>query len=1114
VGTTLTAIQAGSLGLQFIAAVEGVTTLAYSGSDASLATTAWSGTDFNAAVTGMRIRWGDGQSLKPWSADVDPMNVEILIPPGSADTFGVMVFGSARGFETRLNAELTATATTVTVLSTSTFPSSGSIYIGTERIEYTGKTATTFTGCTRGYAAPFKASSETGTRFGRAHVLPDVADGMVIKPWVTSQPRVWVGRWVGIWAHQLKGGVLDTKAQAQLVFAGRIVGTRDEADGHTVIELQDARAAIRDCVLLRDQWTAQVAEGIYLQEGWVFDAADTEAGTTLQANALTVVSGSAGANEILAGIYSLEDFASALNEWLFDEFNAGRLGILQQWEPRVYTSDGQIRSRMQYSGGSATSTNLCGLHLPPEVKRYMGFSYGGEPPGSILRGWEDSATQDRTSDLVPLAVLIPVEATGSYNIDVENVRGTWFNNTSYFPSDWSFNTTLFDNVGAVQIGDGPVFLMDLVDANTLAPNVALSPVLNTQVGEHIAFYERSAADPPLILRQVGIIVGDFLTVLTRILTSTGTASYNGSYDVFPAQLGAAIPWELLGTGWTTSMVSLSSSMPDPFVVITEPTGIIDQIGCDLVAGLSGFVWKDQGIRIGSWSTPAAAIATHAFTENNKAAPAGTRDEHRTPANETDEYQINQIKLEYDRVLSGGYRYTVNLIDKASQYDHGMQRAVTISLRNTFTTPANGPINAVSERLATALRTFSQPLRILRRTILPAFYEGCAPGDIGTIADDWVRDPLTGTRSVTAKACLVMAHRADWGDADSPPHGEVDLVILPRAKVVAYCPTAQVNETAPNAGYDAGTKTLTLHAHKHSESSQTVDVGRFAAGDKVRIIEIDPDDPASPTTWLDTIVSVNTGANTCVLTTGLAGWSTALRYRMIAQSYTDCVAAQQVNVFQADDADGMVQDTISAYEYGYDSNTAVTWTEDDFEETSVALYAALASGDGKPLATGYEFDAARLANSLVSARTAPSDPVLYRNTLSVSGTPVWQILAIEPYTAHPGVLNARTRHLRYRVWARTSDGSSRTIRISLCRHPPIGSSLSQTDTTIPTFVLVGPYESDDITVASSTWDSYGGTLDLKMCDPGTGIGYIVIQGQQKIETRGFAQLLATSLDAVI
>lgn len=51
---------------------------------------------------------------------------------------------------TNLSGTHTSSQTTITVVSTTAFPSSGTIQIDSEEITYTGKTSTTFTGCTRG----------------------------------------------------------------------------------------------------------------------------------------------------------------------------------------------------------------------------------------------------------------------------------------------------------------------------------------------------------------------------------------------------------------------------------------------------------------------------------------------------------------------------------------------------------------------------------------------------------------------------------------------------------------------------------------------------------------------------------------------------------------------------------------------------------------------------------------------------------------------------------------------------------------------------------------------------------------------------------------------------
>lgn len=66
------------------------------------------------------------------------------------------------GTSTTLNGDINSSVTTVTVASTTGFESSGTITIGEENITYTGKTTTTFTGCTRGADSTTAASHTNG----------------------------------------------------------------------------------------------------------------------------------------------------------------------------------------------------------------------------------------------------------------------------------------------------------------------------------------------------------------------------------------------------------------------------------------------------------------------------------------------------------------------------------------------------------------------------------------------------------------------------------------------------------------------------------------------------------------------------------------------------------------------------------------------------------------------------------------------------------------------------------------------------------------------------------------------------------------------------------------
>lgn len=63
---------------------------------------------------------------------------------------------------TTLSSAITAGAATITVASTTGFPTAGTITIGTEQISYTGKTASTFTGATRGVNATTAAAHSSG----------------------------------------------------------------------------------------------------------------------------------------------------------------------------------------------------------------------------------------------------------------------------------------------------------------------------------------------------------------------------------------------------------------------------------------------------------------------------------------------------------------------------------------------------------------------------------------------------------------------------------------------------------------------------------------------------------------------------------------------------------------------------------------------------------------------------------------------------------------------------------------------------------------------------------------------------------------------------------------
>jgi hypothetical protein len=99
------------------------------------------------------------------------------------DTATVRANLLAPQYTARLAADLSATATTITVDDTTGWPAAGVLFAGVERITYTGTTATTFTGCTRG-------------TLGKAFAHAQGSSSSVL----TSSPRWWAGREATLWA--------------------------------------------------------------------------------------------------------------------------------------------------------------------------------------------------------------------------------------------------------------------------------------------------------------------------------------------------------------------------------------------------------------------------------------------------------------------------------------------------------------------------------------------------------------------------------------------------------------------------------------------------------------------------------------------------------------------------------------------------------------------------------------------------------------------------------------------------------------------------------------------------------------------------------------------------
>jgi len=106
-------------------------------------------------------KWTTGEV--PYTADTtEPVLMTAYYKGDVLAARGEKIFSSTNN-STTLDGALLVSDTTITVLSTSGFPTAGTLLIGTEQITYTGTTSTTFTGCTRGANSTTAAGYPSGT---------------------------------------------------------------------------------------------------------------------------------------------------------------------------------------------------------------------------------------------------------------------------------------------------------------------------------------------------------------------------------------------------------------------------------------------------------------------------------------------------------------------------------------------------------------------------------------------------------------------------------------------------------------------------------------------------------------------------------------------------------------------------------------------------------------------------------------------------------------------------------------------------------------------------------------------------------------------------------------
>ena len=1034
-------------------------------------TTAYAGTGYQHALPGLKIEGSIRQSIKPWQNSIDVPTLTFRITPDDSDRFGRDVFKMRPDYRTQLDSLFQAAADgsgTITVKNTSQFATdAGFVYMGNKAMKYSARTATTFTIPAGGaqYLHPFDADG--GNKFSKSHTVPGQQNwNQGVATWVTSDPVKWIGRRVALYIHRISGGIWDTKAQAQLEFAGKIVEIEQGELGQTVLQCEDLRAEISDAVLLKGQWVGYVKSGLRLKEGDAFIAAENENGTIRQSGPLTVVaSGASGSDEINEGYYEIEDFIGLLNEWVSSDAT-----LTEKWLFGI-TQTGGEGSRFSISVRFSAANLINSLAFQANS--------GGRAVFDFL-GIDQSQLEDTTIKAYPhrLEAMVSANQTavfrssrppfrikpfqrrvdsGRVTVELEDSFGDFIDTTDYIPPPYDTWPDSGENWSFFACGGRLLF-------GRKASGTKIDRIYNNAIGfatyaeddtsglTGIAGLTVDDAGKSLEIKQVVILADSFTNIVTRLFASVdGEGINHATYDEFPTAMGCpGIPWGLLGDSFVESCKRLDAAHKTKSMVLLldKPTPLVDHLIPEIALRHAWLVFKNGGYVFASPPTPNALATEHTLDETNKASKGA--EDLRATVKVTNEFMANVISVKFNRTSAGKYRDEIVIRNEASISDYGETKQITIEAPNSYADAASS--GAAAENLAASLAqrtlpTFSKPLILVRRHIAPTKYN-IAPGDTVTFSDDDCRDLTSGTMGIDGRACICLSVTHNYGHEGGELFGEVELLLTDEDRTYPLAPCAEVDTDFTGTidgllftdGYANAGPSIKLKDHSHSRSADALDVTQFAAGDKIRIPEVDPADPASIDAWDRTILSVDStdGYITLTATISAPAWSGATKlFEVVPQRYADVTASQKLRAFLADDADGLIQDVAQPNLYGeYPQSGAFALSA---SSDLPMLIPDESNTEGRPLSSGLLHKWATMGNNLISYKSAPHTPLIWdTDPTSTSSTYEWVCtvpwyIGDNPYKMGRRVINVASR-LRVDNAATTG-----TCLVTSSRHYPSGTA---------------------------------------------------------------------------
>ena len=811
-------------GVGIVAVPEGVSITGIS--LGSVPTAWWPGNtyaDFSAYLAPW-LRLDDGLTISeravPTSTQLLEVS-EVTLHLSDVNGAATALFEAADSFDaTYITAEVSAIATTIPVATTAAFPSSGIIYLDQEAIRYASKTPTAFTTCTRGLF---------GSRPTRHLYTVSQGAGMG-NPQVTSGAPEMTGRPATLWLARVSAGVI---VDVQLEHFGTVgtgvslMGGGDSTDDGYVITIDHAIKRMGQRIR-----GSAVSVGGFAHPGNLSARTTLETPTTTDLTPVWVVAQNATTGETL-GLNLLTGDAAAPDNGGWHPTRESYLAALNAAGAAAFTSPALFAAALDGDNLTVTVGDFS-PHQTVTVQTAWATTVGaiqvtGQRPqfnlGEMPKAW------------VPITTGSPVYLTAS---DYASIPPAPSSSAAQFVLIFGDDDDRASKRYARITAQGTSGSASYVTCTALR---APSEVRLVGMYNGLA---RSTTRPGGTTAS-GFVVQEPTTARLGLYVSSGSwvealRLVVESLDTEYACVADAIDW--------VHMASIADAYPSAFatrreIVVDLNTTLLAMLQNEAALGGFALVMHDGRVsiaRIAEFATTEATAGTISDSDLDAAAPSPTY-----------EKGTDGIVNTYT-VVSPDDGVTVNVTDQTSRALYGGQGAITATLpRSVAGTPQD------ASRLY--VQVFSQAVQVLGPLRYPYRHVGVQVplnlydyqiGDLLT-ATLWRVPDGVGGRGITDAVVQVVGRAVELYGDGTTGHVTYTLRLNPR-NLQGYAPSALV-AAGGIAGAVVTLDTTTISTGGFAGAGYT-DGGAstFAAGDLVRLVEIDTASPTASTQHTVTGVS--------------------------------------------------------------------------------------------------------------------------------------------------------------------------------------------------------------------------------------------------------------------